>query len=440
VPSRIPDLIDRTRRGQRLSRPDLETLVLGFTRGEVPDYQIAAWLMAVCCRGMEAAEVADLTEVMVDSGRRLDLSPIGPMVADKHSTGGVGDKTSLVVAPLVAACGLPVAKMSGRGLGFTGGTLDKLESIPGLSVELGADRFVAQVREIGLAIVGQSPELAPADGKLYALRDVTATVESIPLVASSVMSKKLAAGAPVIVLDVKTGSGAFMSTVSAATELAELMVEIGRAAGRKVAAFVTDMSQPLGHAVGNALEVAEAVETLRGGGPADLRHLAVVLASEILWLAGRAPNRREAQPLVERTLSAGTALQMLARMVRAQGGDDRYIYEPGLLPRAPLERVYSAPEAGLICSLDARCVADAALALGAGRERKGDTIDSAVGLVLAAKVGERVERGQPLATLHANDDRAALSAESHLQRAFKIAETPVPLRPLVHWRSGQPAE
>jgi pyrimidine-nucleoside phosphorylase len=432
---RITELIDRKRRAERLSRAELEALVLGYTRGEVPDYQVAAWLMAVCWRGMEPTEVAELTEAMAGSGRRLDLSGIGRTVADKHSTGGVGDKTSLVVVPLVAACGVPVAKMSGRGLGFTGGTLDKLESIPGLSVELDSERFVAQVREIGLAIVGQSADLAPADGKLYALRDVTATVESIPLVASSVMSKKLAAGAQVIVLDVKVGSGAFVRTPDEARELAETMLRIGRAAGRQTAAYVSDMSQPLGHAVGNALEVVEAAETLQGRGPTDLVHLATALAGEMLYQAGSATDRRAGQAAAERALADGSGLAALAAMVRAQGGDERAVSAPELLPAAPVRRDIAAPRSGLVTRLDARMVARAALALGAGRERKGDRIDPAVGVVLAAKVGERVQRGQPLATLHAASEARLEAAERVLGEAFNVAEEPAPLAPLIHWRS-----
>ena len=431
---RIPDLIDRKRRGERLSREETAALVLGYTRGEVPDYQVAAWLMAVCWRGMAADEVADLTEVMVDSGRRLDLSALGT-VADKHSTGGVGDKTSLVVAPLVAACGVPVAKMSGRGLGFTGGTLDKLESIPGLSVEIDPERFVEQVREVGLAIVGQTADLAPADGRLYALRDVTATVESIPLIASSIMSKKLAAGAAVIVLDVKVGGGAFMRTPPEARELAETMVSIGRAAGRNTAAYVTDMSQPLGRAVGNALEIAEAAETLRGRGPGDLHHLAVVLAGEMLVRAGASAERDDAERAIERAMGNGSGLEKLAAMVRAQGGDERCVRETARLPRAPIQEPVLAERDGLVAAIEAREVAQAALVLGAGRERKGDPVDPAVGVMLAVKVGERVQRGQPVAVVHARDEGRSSVARAILRRTIRVAEEPVPIAPLIHWRS-----
>ena len=433
--ARIPELIDRKRRGARLDRTELEALVLGYTRGEVPDYQVAAWLMAVCWRGMEPVELADLTSVMVASGETLDLTPLGRATVDKHSTGGVGDKTSLVVVPLLAACGAPVAKMSGRGLGFSGGTLDKLESIPGLRTQLEPEQLVEQTSRIGLAIVGQSPRLAPADGKLYALRDVTATVESIPLIASSIMSKKLAGGARVIVLDVKVGSGAFMTELGGARALADAMLGIGRAAGREICAFITDMDQPLGLAVGDAIEVVEAVETLRGGGPEDLRHLALALAGEALWRANLQPDRPTAEAAAERALTDGSALERLAALIRAQGGDERYIWEPERLPRAPLSGELAAARTGLVVRLDARQVARAALALGAGREKKDDQIDHGVGILLAAKTGERVEPGQPLATIYARTDEALLQARALLERAFEIAEAPVPIRPLIHWRS-----
>jgi pyrimidine-nucleoside phosphorylase len=435
VGPRIPDLIDRQRRGERLGRAELEALVLGYTRGEVPDYQVAAWLMAVCCRGMSAQAVAELTAVMAQSGTTLDLSGLDGPVADKHSTGGVGDKTSLVAAPLIAACGVPIAKMSGRGLGFSGGTLDKLESIPGLRIDLSPTEFVEQVGRERLAIVGQSPELAPADGLLYALRDVTATVESIPLIASSIMSKKLAAGTDVIVLDVKVGSGAFMATLAEACELAELMVAIGRANGRRTAAYVTDMSQPLGLAVGNALEVAEAVDSLRGGGPSDLGYLATTLAGEVLFQCGRAPDRKSGQATAEAARRDGRGLDRLAAMVRAQGGDVRYVERPELLPRAAYQRTLVAPRAGLVQAIDARLVAQSALALGAGRARKGDRIDPAVGVELAAKVGARVEAGTPLATVHAADPGRLDEAERLLRLAFEVAEQVVKPPGLIQWRS-----
>jgi pyrimidine-nucleoside phosphorylase len=433
---RIPDLIDRKRRGESLGRAELEALVLGYTRGEVPDYQVSAWLMAVCWRGMPPDEVADLTDVMADSGRRLDLSSLGCLVADKHSTGGVGDKTSLVAAPLVAACGVPVAKMSGRGLGFSGGTLDKLEAIPGLRVELSSAELIDQVARERLAIVGQSPELAPADGKLYALRDVTATVESIPLIASSIMSKKLAAGADVIVLDVKVGSGAFMPTLAEARELAELMVAIGQANGRRTAAYVTDMSQPLGLTVGNALEVAEAIASLRGAGPPDLAALATALAGEVLFRCGAAADRTAGQAAAEVARRNGAGLERLAAMVRAQAGDARYVEEPERLPAAPLRRALVAPRSGVVQHLDARLVAQAALALGAGRERKGDLVDPAVGVELAVKIGAQVAVGDRLATLHAADPDRLGRAETVLREAFELGDQAIAVPDLIHWRSA----
>jgi pyrimidine-nucleoside phosphorylase len=433
--TRIPDLIDRQRRGRRLTVEELRALILGHVAGNVPDYPVAAWLMAVCCVGMPASQIFDLTRVMVESGVQLDLSKLGPSVVDKHSTGGVGDKTTLVVAPLVAACGVPVAKLSGRGLGFTGGTLDKLESIPGLSVGLEPDRLVDQVQRVGLAIAGQTSQLAPADAQLYALRDVTATVESIPLVASSVMSKKLAGGASIIALDVKVGSGAFVKEESDALELAQVMVAIGRAAGRRMTAIVSDMSQPLGKAVGNALEVQEAIQALQGQGPPDLVELSTLLAGELLALAGRAPEPKAGHSLAERARLDGRGLEQLAAMVSAQGGDERFVYEPGRFEKAPLERVLESPSNGVVGAVDARRVAQAALTLGAGREQKGDQIDPSVGILLAAKVGDEVKRGEPLSRLFARDEGSAVLALQQLEAAFQLSqEASAP--PLVHWRSG----
>jgi pyrimidine-nucleoside phosphorylase len=431
---RIPELIDRQRRGQRLTLEELRALVLGHVAGDVPDYQAAAWLMAVCCVGMPEEEIIDLTRVMAESGVQLDLSSLGPSVVDKHSTGGVGDKTTLVVAPLVAACGVPVAKLSGRGLGFTGGTLDKLESIPGLSVSLEPSQLVAQVERVGLAIAGQSSQLAPADARLYALRDVTATVESIPLVASSVMSKKLAGGASIIALDVKVGSGAFVADETDARTLAELMVGIGRAAGRRMTALVSDMSQPLGRAVGNALEVQEAIQTLQGQGPIDLIELSTLLAGELLALAGLATDRDAGRALAERARRDGRGLERLAAMVKAQGGDEGFVFEPDRFEKAPLERLLEAPSDGVVIVVHARQVAQAALTLGAGRERKGDQIDPTVGILVEAKVGHRVKRGQPLARLFARDEGPTTVAIEQLENAFFVGEQAA-LPPLVHWRS-----
>jgi pyrimidine-nucleoside phosphorylase len=430
---RIVDLIEKKRDGGTHTRAELEAIVGGYVRGEVPDYQVSAWLMAVCWRGMQADEIATLTQVMAASGEQLDLSSIGRPVADKHSTGGVGDKTSLVVMPLVAACGVPVGKMSGRGLGFTGGTIDKLESFPGLRVDLDAASFVRQLREVGIVITGQSVDLAPADGKLYALRDVTATVPNLPLIASSIMSKKLAAGANVIVLDVKTGSGAFVHERQRALELAEMMIDIGAAAGRRMAAVVSDMSQPLGRAVGNALEVGEALDTLAGHGPPEFTDFAVELAGVILGLAsdGRA-GRRD----VERALRSGAGTLAFRRMVEAQGGDSAAFDDRARLPTAQLQRMLMVEADGWLAAVDALTVARAAIVLGAGRERKGDPIDLSVGVVLRARVGERVSRGEPLATLHANDPTTLDEAERVLRSAISVSETAVEARPLILERLG----
>jgi pyrimidine-nucleoside phosphorylase len=419
---RIVDLIDKKREGGRHSRAELEAIVNGYVQGTVPDYQVAAWLMAVCWRGMEADETADLTQVMAASGEQLDLSSIGRPVADKHSTGGVGDKTSLVVMPLVAACGVPVGKMSGRGLGFTGGTIDKLESFPGMRVDLDAAAYVHQLSDIGIVITGQSADLAPADGKLYALRDVTGTVPSLPLIASSIMSKKLAAGANVIVLDVKTGSGAFMRERDAARALAQAMVDIGAAAGRRIAAVVSDMSQPLGRAVGNALEVAEALDTLDGHGPPELAEFALELASIIVNLATDGSRGRRD---VELALTSGAGLRSFRAMVEAQGGDSAAFEDRQRLPRAQVQQVVQAESDGYLARLDALTVAHASTVLGAGRERKGEPIDLSVGLVLESKVGDSVVRGQPLATLHANDRKRLAQAEATLRSAIEIAPEPV---------------
>jgi len=425
---RIVDLIEKKRDGGNHSRVELEALVDGFVRGEVPDYQVAAWLMAVCLRGMAPDEVVDLTRVMAASGEQLDLSSIGRPVADKHSTGGVGDKTSLVVMPLVAACGVPVGKMSGRGLGFTGGTIDKLESFPGIRLDLAAADFVRQLREVGIVITGQSADLAPADGLLYALRDVTGTVPSLPLIASSIMSKKLAAGARVIVLDVKTGSGAFMRERADALALARAMVDIGTAAGRRMAAVVSDMSQPLGRMVGNALEVREALDTLSGSGPHEFAEFAVELAGLIVALAS---DGRQGRGDVEAALRSGAGLARLRAMVEAQGGDAAAFEDRARLPTARLRREVAAPAAGSPARVDALTVARASIILGAGRERKRDPIDLAAGVELLARVGDRVERSQPLAVIHANDAARASEAERLLHEAVTVVSERVPPPPLL---------
>ena len=423
---RAVDIIAKKRDGGVLSREEIAFFVEGYVQGTIPDYQAAAWLMATMLQGMAASEALDLTMAMAESGRTLSWRSIAPVVADKHSTGGVGDKTTLVVAPLVAAAGLPVAKMSGRSLGFTGGTLDKLESIRGFQVDLDVERFVAQVARYHLAIAGQSSELAPADGKLYALRDVTATVPSVPLIASSIMSKKIAAGADVIVLDVKVGQGAFMKTLDSARALAELMVRIGKGAGREVLAVLASMDQPLGNAVGNALEVREAVWTLRGRGPEDLTEHCLMVAAYMLLLGRKATDLAQARRLAEHTLDSGQALAVFADLVRAQGGDERVIEEPeAVLPLAPVIRPVAAPQSGHVARLNAESIGLATMRLGAGRERKGDSVDHRVGVVLHRKVGDVVEAGEPLCTLHAADERAWRAGAQEILEAYEWGEEPV---------------
>lgn len=435
---RVVEIIQRKRAGEELSRGEIERLVTGYVRGEIPDYQVSAWLMAVCCRGMTRQETLDLTSVMVGSGAILDLSRVGLPVADKHSSGGVGDKTTLVVAPLVRACGAAVAKMSGRGLGFTGGTLDKLESVPGFRVDLSAAEFVRQLEKEGIVLAGQTPELVPADRKLYALRDVTGTVDSIPLIGSSIMSKKLAIGAQGLVLDVKVGRGAFMASREEARELARLMVDIGAAAGKRVSALLTSMDQPLGRAVGNALEVTEAIETLRGEGAPDLVELSTILAGEMLHLVGKASSPTAGKEDALRALSSGEALVWLQRLLLLQGGDPRVVEDPGLMGRAPLVLPVVAHRSGWVSRLDARGIAQAALTLGAGRATKEDSVDPQVGVLLRAKVGAAVERGEPLAEVHARDGARGERAVAEVLHAYSILQEPQ--QPVVEYleRCGLP--
>jgi pyrimidine-nucleoside phosphorylase len=423
----VVELIERKRNGCEIPADELRELVAAYARDEVPDYQAAALLMAVWFRGLSRAETFALTEAMVASGDTVDLAAhLGRRVVDKHSTGGVGDKTTIAVGPVVAACGAPFGKMSGRGLGHTGGTLDKLESIPGFRVELSIEELVEQVREIGLAVAGQSADLVPADRKLYALRDVTATIDEVSLIAASIMSKKIAGGASALVLDVKVGEGAFMRTQDEARRLAEAMRGLGEQAGMDVVCLLTDMEQPLGSAVGNALEVQEAYETLSGGGPADFRELVVVAATHLLELSDLGLDEEEARERATASLADGSALAAYERWVRAQGGDP----DPALLPRAPVVRQVPAPSTGFVRELRAREVAAVAMALGAGRERKEDPVDHAVGIVCRAKHGDRAERGEPLAEIHARDDEAADAANAALLAAYEIGEEPEP-RPLV---------
>jgi pyrimidine-nucleoside phosphorylase len=415
---RPAELIQRKRDGGELEDEELSELVLGFTHGEIPDYQLAAFCMAVYFRGLSSRETYALTDAMVRSGETIDLqAELGRLVADKHSTGGVGDKASLVVGPLVAACGIPFGKMSGRGLGHTGGTLDKLESIPGFRVELSRDEFVRQVREIGIAIIGQTAELVPADKQLYALRDVTATVENVSLIAASIMSKKIAAGANAIVLDVKVGDGAFMKSLDDARALAEAMLELGRRADRKVVCELTDMDQPLGQAVGNALEIREALATLRGAGPDDLTELAVESAAHLVTLCDGV-DHDEARTRAESALRDGSALAAYERWIGAQGGDP----SEDVLAQAPVVRTVTAERGGYVGGLGALAIGVAAMRLGAGRIAKDDRIDHAVGIVCLKKRGDEVEAGDILAEIHAQNEASASAAAADALAAYELVD------------------
>ncbi len=419
------DIIAKKRDGEELTSDELKFFVDGYTRGDIPDYQASAWCMAVLLKGMTHAEVTALTLAMAHSGDTLDLHPIAPFVVDKHSTGGVGDKTTLVVAPLVASQGLPVGKMSGRGLGFSGGTIDKLEAIKGLKVSLTTEEFMDMLAVHGVAVSGQSADLAPADGKFYALRDVTATVESLNLISASIMSKKIASGADAIVLDVKVGQGAFMETEAEAEALANLMVEIGRGVGRKVAAIIADMNQPLGNAVGNALEVKEAIETLHGGGPADFRDHCLTVGGKMIELAGKAPDLEVAKAMLARSLDDGTAWTKFVEWVTAQGGDQAMLDDPGLLPQAPLVETVPAPRSGFIAAIDAAEVGKTGVMLGGGRAKKGDPIDYSVGIIHHAKVGDELAQGDPLLTIHANNSDTLAAARERLLAAIGWSEEAV---------------
>ena len=425
---RPADLIERKRNGEELDADEIAELVLAYARDEVPDYQMAAWCMAVYFRGLTAAETFALTDAMIRSGETLAVgAALGRKVVDKHSTGGVGDKTSIAVGPIVAACGVPLGKMSGRGLGHTGGTLDKLESIPGFRVELTNDELIAQLREVGVAIVGQSAHLVPADKKLYALRDVTATVDIVPLIASSIMSKKLAAGADAIVLDVKVGEGAFMKTLDEARVLAEAMLELGRQADKEVTCLLTDMDQPLGRAVGNALEIREALDTVRGDGPADFTELVLDACARLLAYSDLGIDLAEARRRAEAAVADGTALATYERWIRAQGGDP----SPHVLPQAPVQRPVRAGRDGVVARLGALEVGIAALELGAGRRTKTDAIDHAVGVLCFAKRGDPVLEGDDLAEVHAQDEASAAAAVDAVLAAYEIADEAPPERGIV---------
>lgn len=429
---RAVDVIGKKRDGGELTREEIRFFVEGITRGEIQDYQVSAWAMAVLLRGMTPRETTELTLAMADSGKRLDLSQAVPLAVDKHSTGGVGDKTTLVVEPVVAACGVPVGKMSGRGLGYSGGTLDKMESIRGYRIDLTTEQFLDQLRRIGLVLCGQTADLAPADGKLYALRDVTGTIPSIPLIASSIMSKKIAAGAQAIVLDVKAGSGAFLPTVPQAVTLARLMVQIARRSGRRAVALISDMNQPLGNAVGNALEVREAIETLDGRGPADFRRHCLEVAAHMLHMARKAGNLESARRKAARALEDGSGWGKFRELVRAQGGDVGQVDDPGRLPQAKYVETVTSPKSGYLRAVEARSIGEASVRLGAGRARKGDPIDHAVGIVVHRKVGDRVTAGEPLFTLHANDRDRLDDAREHVLAAHRFSRGKVRRLPLFY--------
>jgi pyrimidine-nucleoside phosphorylase len=425
---RAVDIIVKKRDGAALSQAEIEFFVRGLTSGEIPDYQVAAWLMAVYYQGMTARETGDLTLAMAHSGEVLDLSDTVPLAVDKHSTGGVGDKVTLVVEPLVASVGVPVGKMSGRGLSFSGGTIDKLESIPGLRTSLSTEEFKRQLKQIGVVLTGQSANLAPADGKLYALRDVTGTVNSIPLIASSVMSKKIAGGAQAIVLDVKMGSGAFMANLAEATRLAKAMVAIGQHAQRRVIAVISDMNQPLGHAVGNALELKEAIETLKGGGPQDFREHCLEVGGYLLMLAGKARRQPAARALLTAALGNGAAWEKFKQLVVAQGGEVAFVEHPERLPLARLIEEVPAPHSGYLARVDAREIGLSSVDLGAGRAQKEDAIDHAVGLMIYHKVGDRVKKGEPLFAVHANSAESLAAARQRVLAAHRF--TPKRVKPL----------
>ncbi len=429
---RTVDIITKKRDNGELTKEEIDFFISGFATGEIPDYQAAAWAMAVLLNGMNPRETTDLTLAIAASGDVLDLSDVVDIAVDKHSSGGVGDKTTLVVLPIVAARGLPVGKMSGRGLGFSGGTLDKLESIPGFRVDLTTEEFKDQLRDVGMVLSGQSADLAPADGKLYALRDVSGTVPSIPLIASSIMSKKIAAGAQAIVLDVKLGLGAFMATLEDARELGRQMVAIGELAGRKTVALLSDMNQPLGHAVGNALEVLEALDALHGRGPEDFREHCLHVAAEMLVLGARAENITEARKMAEEAIADGSAFEKFRELIAAQGGDLDFVDHPEKLPKATLIETIPSPHSGSLLEVHARLIGEAAVDLGAGRAQKGDPIDHAVGFIIHHKVGDKIEVGAPLFTIHANNAALLERAREEVLAAHRFSDEPVAPLPLFY--------
>lgn len=426
------DIIIKKRDGEELTREELEFFVSGFTTGEIPDYQASAWAMAVLLKGMNARETTDLTLAMADSGEKLDLSSVVPIAVDKHSTGGVGDKTSITVGPIVAACDLPVGKMSGRGLGFSGGTLDKLESIPGYRVNLNTQEFLDQLKKIGIVLTGQSLDLAPADGKFYALRDVTGTVQSIPLIASSVMSKKIAAGAQAIVLDVKVGRGAFMRTQAEARELAQLMVSIGKLSERKVIALISSMDQPLGSAVGNAIELAEAVEALHGNAPADYMEHCIKLSAYMLMVGNKVLTLEEGEKKALEVIQNGKAFAKLRELVIAQKGDVTFIDDLSKLPQADIKKTLVSTAEGWVKVVDAREVGESAVDLGAGRAKKTDSIDPSVGIYVKVKVGDFIKIGQPLFEVHTNSLQKFDLVKDRLLNSVELSQEPVERLPVFY--------
>ena len=431
---RAVDIIVKKRDGGELSSEEIKFFVHGYVQGDIQDYQAASWLMAIFLQGMTDRETEDLTQAMANSGDMLDLKDVAPLVVDKHSTGGVGDKVSLVIAPTVAACGLPLGKMTGRGLGFSGGTVDKLESIPGFRTDLSTEEFKEQLARIGIVLTGQSLDLAPADGKFYSLRDVTGTVPSLPLIVSSIMSKKIAAGADAIVLDVKVGSGAFMKTVEQAVELAEDMVRIGTSLGRRMMALIADMNQPLGWAAGNALEVREAIDVLHEGGPADLREHCLVVAAEMLVLGDKADDPAQGVEMATQAIESGEAWSKFHTLVEAQGGDVSAIQDPDLLPRANIIEPVSVPADGYLQQVNTAEVGLTVVDLGGGRATKEDQIDHAVGIVTHHKVGDKVAKGTPLLTIHASDEQRLAAARERLLAAHTIGPEQVDPLPLFYQR------
>ena len=422
---RMYDLIEKKKMGKRLSDEEISFIIENYTKGEIPDYQMSALLMAIYFQGMDKEETLALTMAMRDSGEVLDLSGIHGVKVDKHSTGGVGDKTSLALTPIVAACGVPVAKMSGRGLGHTGGTIDKLECFPGFTTEISDETFIKNVNEIGIAIAGQTANLAPADKKLYALRDVTATVNQISLIASSIMSKKLASGSDAIVLDVKTGNGAFMKTMEDSVALAKEMVSIGHLAGKQIVAYITEMDQPLGNAVGNSVEVAEAIETLKGNGPKDFTELVYALASEMLQFGGVWDTPDKAKAIISEVIEIGKALEKLAEFVRAQGGDDYFVFHPEEFPKTAYTMEVPSPSDGYVKRILAEDIGIACMTLGGGRETKESEIDLSVGILLKEKIGAKVQKGDTLAVIYGNDKEKMDKVYEMIQNAYEFDDNEV---------------